>query len=300
MTFAIAASLRATPLRRLVGDTKRIAAVTTLAFAITTVGLLATAGPTNAWSVNAFNSASEKQLVALTNQSRAAAGLKSLKVDSTLTAIARSRSKDMIVRDYFSHSIPPSGKNVFSILDAKGYCYAIAGENIGWNNYPDDVATKTVHRMFMESSGHRANILGKRWDVIGVGAYKGPTGKKMWTVIFADKCGSTKTTTTKTSTKSTPKATPRPAPKATPKPTPVPTPVKTMPPEPTDPIGFGFGSIDRANGDGSSSDANLAAADLPGAAAEDGSIGLRVVDPSTPPGLVETIVGDVTGFYLGR
>ena len=50
MTFAIAASLRAMPLRRLVGDTKRIAAVTTLAFAITTVGLLATAGPTNAWS----------------------------------------------------------------------------------------------------------------------------------------------------------------------------------------------------------------------------------------------------------
>ena len=73
-----------------------------------------------------------------------------------------------------------------------------------------------------------------------------------------------------------------------------------MPPEPTDPIGFGFGSIDRANGDGSSSDANVTAADLPGAAAEDGSIGLRVVDPSTPPGLVETIVGDVTGFYLGR
>ena len=41
---------------------------------------------------------------------RAAAGLRALRVDSTLTSIARSRSKDMIVRNYFSHSIPPSGK----------------------------------------------------------------------------------------------------------------------------------------------------------------------------------------------
>ena len=78
------------------------------------------------------------------------------------------------------------------MLDKKGYCYAIAGENIGWNNYPDDVATGAVHAAFMKSSGHRANILGKKWDVIGVGAYKGPTGKKMWTVIFADRCGGTK------------------------------------------------------------------------------------------------------------
>ncbi len=182
MTFAsIALPTRATP--------RRFALIVALAFAITAIGLLVAPGPTDAWSSGQYNSTSEKQLVALTNQSRAAAGLKSLKVDSTLTSIARGRSKDMIVRGYFSHSIPPSGKNVFSILDSKGYCYAIAGENIGWNNYPDNTATKTVHRMFMESPGHRSNVLGKRWDVIGIGAYKGPTGKKMWTVLFADKCG---------------------------------------------------------------------------------------------------------------
>ena len=60
----------------------------------------------------------------------------------------------------------------------------------------------------MGSPGHRANILGKTWDVIGIGAYKGPTGKKMWTVLFADKCGST-----------APKPTPKPTPKPRPKPT---------------------------------------------------------------------------------
>jgi uncharacterized protein YkwD len=285
---------------------RRVAAMTALAFAITAVGLLVAPAPTDAWSSGAFSSSSEKQLVALTNQSRAAAGLKALKVDATLTTIARGRSKDMIVRGYFSHSIPPSGKNVFSIMDSKGYCYAIAGENIGWNNYPDDTATKTVHRMFMESSGHRANIMGKRWDVIGVGAYKGPTGKKMWTVLFADKCGGSTSTapkpkpanpTTKPVTK--PKATPKP----TPKPTPVPTPVRTMTPEPTDPVGFGAGPGD-ANG-------NPAVAGAPSSATTDADTAgrtltageapksLRVVDAAVPAGLYETIVGDVTGLFLG-
>ena len=78
--------------------------------------------------------------------------------------VARWRSKDMIERDYFSHSIPGYGK-VWDKLHAIGYCYKVAGENIGWNNYPDDIATAAIHKMFMGSSGHRANILGKAWDV---------------------------------------------------------------------------------------------------------------------------------------
>ncbi len=167
-------------------DIRRIALGLAIAFGITAMGLLASAGPTYAWDANSFNSSSERELVSLTNQARAAAGLRALKIDSALTSIARWRSKDMIVRNYFSHNIPPSGKMVFSVLDSKGYCYSLAGENIGWNNYPDDVATRTIQRQFMASSDHRGNILGKRWDSIGVGAYKGPDGKKMWTVLFAD------------------------------------------------------------------------------------------------------------------
>src|SRR4051794_32787106 len=169
---------------------RRLAFLVALAFAVTSIGILAAPRPAAAWSAGQFSSSSEKLLVSLTNRSRASAGLKALRVDSTLTSIARWRSKDMITRGYFSHNIPPSGYNVFHVLDQKHYCYVVAGENIGWNNYPDDLATAAVHKSFMNSSGHRSNILGKRWDVIGIGAYKGPTGKKMWTVIFADKCGS--------------------------------------------------------------------------------------------------------------
>jgi uncharacterized protein YkwD len=164
-------------LSALFAEPRRLAVMTLIAFALTSVGLFAAPRTALGWDVNTFSSASESKLVSLTNQARAAAGLRALKVDSKLTAIARSRSKDMIVRDYFSHTIKGTNYNVFHILDTKGYCYRIAGENIGWNNYPDDVATNTIQRQFMDSPGHRANILGKAWDVVGIGAYKGPTGK---------------------------------------------------------------------------------------------------------------------------
>ena len=298
-------------------DIRRIALGLMLAFGITGAGLLASAGPIYAWDAGSFSSTSERQLVSLTNQARAAAGLRALRIDSTLTSIARWRSKDMIVRNYFSHNIPPSGKMVFSVLDSKGYCYSLAGENIGWNNYPDDVATATIQRQFMDSADHRSNILGKRWDVIGVGAYKGPTGKKMWTVLFADKCGSTSTApkaTPKPTTKPTAKATPKPTPKPTAAPTPAapiivesPSPEPTTSPEPTDPNGFGGGPGGNGNGNGNGGDTGNGGASgggpPPGQGGDnpagDASTSMRVVDESAPPGLFETIVGDVTGFFLG-
>jgi uncharacterized protein YkwD len=162
-----------------------------LALVVVVSSAVALASPRTvaAWSSGTFSSASERELVSLTNRSRASAGLRSLRVDSTLTTVARWRSKDMIDRDYFSHSIP-GYKSVFKKLDSKGYCYRVAGENIGWNTYRDDEATAAIHAMFMDSPAHRQNILGKAWEVIGIGAYKGSDGKKMWTVLFADKCGS--------------------------------------------------------------------------------------------------------------
>jgi uncharacterized protein YkwD len=162
---------------------------------------------------------SEHELIALTNRSRAAAGLKALKVSVTLTAVARWRSADMVKRDYFSHAIPGYG-SVFKKLDATGYCYRVAGENIGWNDYPADVATAAIHKIFMDSSGHRANILARRWDAIGVGMATGPDGKRMWTVLFADVCRSAPKATIKPTRAPEPKPAPTRhlTPKATPKP----------------------------------------------------------------------------------
>jgi uncharacterized protein YkwD len=301
------------------GDTRRIVAMTAIAFVLTSVGLLAAPRATLAWDTNSFSSASESQLVSLTNQARAAAGLKSLKVDSKLTAIARWRSKDMIVRDYFSHTILGTNYNVFHVLDQKGYCYHVAGENIGWNNYPDDVATNTIQRQFMDSAGHRANILGKAWDAVGIGAYKGPDGTKMWTVIFADRCGSTtpnptpKPTprpTTKPHPTPTPHPTVKPKPAATPTPTPAPTatPDQIPNPDPTDGLGLGLGPGGQHDGLGDGSDngngGNSGNGPPPGQVrdadptTDEGS--LRVTDPTASTGLFEAVVGGVTGFFFGN
>ena len=104
-----------------------------VALVATSVGLVSLPGRALAWSDNSFDSASEQQLFGLTNQARASAGLPSLRWDSTLAGVARWRSQDMATRDYFSHDIPGGGR-VFDVLDQKGYCYKVAGENIGWNN----------------------------------------------------------------------------------------------------------------------------------------------------------------------
>jgi uncharacterized protein YkwD len=260
-----------------------------IAFMATAVFSLATPSATLAWSAGSASSASEKQLIALTNQSRAAAGLKALKVDSTLTSVARWRSKDMIVRDYFSHDIPGYGQ-VFKKLDSKGYCYKLAGENIGWNTYPDAEATAQIHQMFMGSSGHRANILRKSWDAIGVGSYKGADGKKMWTVLFADKCGSTVKATPKPTARPKPAATPKPKPAATPRPTPkpTPTPTPTPTPEPPDPTPNPADQVLPPNPE-----------ETPPPLATVSTQGLRITDVPPSQGLIETIVGSIAGAFFG-
>jgi len=198
-----------------------------LAVAVALALTLATPGAVFAWGANSYSSADEQLLITLTNQARAAAGLPAIREDPALTDMARWRSKDMIDGNYFSHTIPPDGKKVFDYLSASGYCYTVAGENIGTNNFPDDIATETIQQGFMDSPGHRANILGSGWTVLGVGAYKGSDGKHMWTVLFAAKCGAAPTPSP------TPAATPAPTAKPTPAPTPKPTAGPAATPKPT-------------------------------------------------------------------
>ena len=200
-----------------------------IALVATGAGLLALPGRALGWSDNSFSATAEQQLFTLTNQARASAGQPTLRWDATLAGIARWRSQDMATRDYFSHNIPPTGEMVFDVMDQKGYCYQLAGENIGWNNYPDDQATDVVQNDFMNSPEHRQNIMGPAWNVAGIGAFKLADGRKFYTVLFANTkgCGSAPTPTAKPTPKPTPAPTARPTPAATPAPTEKPTPAAT-------------------------------------------------------------------------
>jgi len=203
----------------------RIAGVA-IVFAL--VAVLASAGSTHAWAAGTFSVADEQLLFTLTNQDRASAGLNALVDDGYLHSKARWRAKDMADRNYFSHAIPPDGRMVFDYMQADGYCFRVAGENIGLTTFGDSDATTTLEQAFMGSPEHRDNILGT-WADMGVGAYQAPDGSKLYSVLFSIPCGVVAPTPTPVPT---PVATPVPTPVATPVPTPVATPVATPVPTP--------------------------------------------------------------------
>lgn len=170
------------------GPARRFALLLVLALALGSAGAAAAPQPASAWDTGVPDAPSEALLTALTNESRTLDGLARLPVDEGLVAIARWRSEDMAERDYFSHDIPPKGTKVFNELSDRGYCYVVAGENIGWLSGPDAGAEERIHAMFLDSPKHEALILGEAWDAIGIGSYKGADGRHYWTVLFADSC----------------------------------------------------------------------------------------------------------------
>jgi uncharacterized protein YkwD len=209
----------------------RIAA---MALALAALAITTTAGPAFAWGGAEFSPGDEQLLFSLTNQDRASAGLNVLVDDSYLHTKAEWRAQDMGDRDYFSHQIPPDNAMVFTYMQQDGYCFKVAGENIGLSTYSDAVATSSIETAFMGSAGHRANILGA-WAHMGVGAYKATDGRKLYAVLFSVPCGVTvpPVTTPPPAVDPTPAPTAPPAPKPTLKPTPKPTATPTPTEVPT-------------------------------------------------------------------
>ena len=109
-------------------------------------------------------SAFEQQVVDLTNQERAKNGLAPLKVDLELSKVAREKSRDMSVNKYFDHNSPTYG-SPFDMMKKFGITYRSAGENIAYGQRTPEEVVKA----WMNSSGHRANILNSSFTHIGVG-----------------------------------------------------------------------------------------------------------------------------------
>ncbi|HZE32193.1 MAG TPA: CAP domain-containing protein [Actinoallomurus sp.] len=119
----------------------------------------------------------EAQAVQLTNAQRAQHGCSALHVDSRLRTAARAHSKDMRVRGYFEHD-SPDGKTPWDRIKAAGYTQAGA-ENIAMG-YP---TAKAVVVGWMNSPGHRANILNCSLKAVGIGVEYG-SGGPWWTQDF--------------------------------------------------------------------------------------------------------------------
>jgi uncharacterized YkwD family protein len=117
---------------------------------------------------NSSTSAYASQVVTLVNQERAKAGLSPLASDTALTNMALDKAKDMYNNKYFDHNSPTYG-SPFDMMKAYGIRYSYAGENIakGQRN-PQEVMTA-----WMNSTGHRQNILSPNFTKIGVAYYNG-------------------------------------------------------------------------------------------------------------------------------
>lgn len=121
----------------------------------------------------------EKEVVRLTNIQRQNNGLSPLKHNWQLSRVARYKSEDMKNRGYFSHTSPTYG-SPFKMISDFGIRYSAAGENIAMGQR----TAQDVVNGWMNSSGHRANILNRNFTEIGVGYAKNSSGKTYWTQMF--------------------------------------------------------------------------------------------------------------------
>lgn len=122
----------------------------------------------------------EQKVVDLVNQERQKQGLKPLTLNKKLSDVARTKSKDMMDKGYFDHNSPTYG-SPFDMMKQFGIEYTTAGENIAKGQQsPEDVMNA-----WMNSDGHRKNILNPDFTEIGVGYVKGDT--TYWTQQFIGK-----------------------------------------------------------------------------------------------------------------
>ena len=120
-----------------------------------------------------FNAEIEQLIFNKVNEERTKAGVPALSYNSTMETYARVKSKDMGVRNYFDH-VDPDGEMITAQMARDGVSYNAWGENIAYIGGVSDAAALAEQFMtnWMNSDGHRANILSPNFTSIGVGVYK--------------------------------------------------------------------------------------------------------------------------------
>lgn len=116
-------------------------------------------------------------VVKLVNAERAKAGLSPLTVNTSVAKAAQIRAQE--IKGTFSHT-RPDGSGFSTVLNQASVSYRSAGENIAYGQNSPEAVMQT----WMNSSGHRANILNKDFTSIGVGHFEDANGTDYWTQLF--------------------------------------------------------------------------------------------------------------------
>ena len=104
-----------------------------------------------------------------TNDARIKAGLKPLSPNATLDSVAEVKAHDILSKHYFAH-VSPAGIGPAELVEEAGYRYILVGENLALGNFKDD---QTLVQAWMDSPGHRENILNPRFSEIGIAVEEG-------------------------------------------------------------------------------------------------------------------------------
>jgi len=119
--------------------------------------------------VPAFSSAiTVSNIISLTNESRGEYQLPALTENPLLDQAAQTKANDMLAKGYFAHTTP-DGKTPWDFIVAAGYNYIMAGENLAVNF----TEAENVETAWMNSPGHKANIVNKNYEEIGIGISQG-------------------------------------------------------------------------------------------------------------------------------
>ncbi|ACL75780.1 CAP domain-containing protein [Ruminiclostridium cellulolyticum] len=135
--------------------------------------------PASTPATNGDYTAFQKRVVELVNAERAKNGLKPLTMNSQVNKTATLKSQDMAKLGYFDHNSPTYG-SPFDMMKKYGISYRTAGENIAMGQ----TTPEQVMKGWMNSPGHRANILKSSFTQIGVGVAKNSSGRLYWTQQF--------------------------------------------------------------------------------------------------------------------
>lgn len=136
--------------------------------------------------------AAESIVLKRINTERKDRGLRAIRMDGRIRAVAQARSQDMVDRAYFSHT-DPDGKLPWDHLKDAGIAYYAAGEIIAMNGTsPIDAAAVRAVQQWMGSSGHKAQIVSTSFNYAGVGVAVAENGASYWTVVFIEGADRTK------------------------------------------------------------------------------------------------------------
>jgi len=129
-------------------------------------------------STNYTATTEEQELLNLINEQRVAYGLSALKFDAELQRVAKIKAQDLVNNNYFSHNSPTYG-SPFDMMKSFGITYKAAGENIAGNS-----TLKGAVTAWMNSQGHRENILSNAYNYTGIGVVNSPVYGKVMVQMF--------------------------------------------------------------------------------------------------------------------